>query len=77
MYVCIYVSAGHMSVGVYRGQEKMSESLELDIWVFWECREPNSGPREEQQVLQTTEPPPGPMYVFFTPYFVIKMLQGS
>lgn len=34
-------------------------------------------PLEEQQVLQTTEPPPGPMYVFFTPYFVIKMLQGS
>lgn len=34
MYVCIYASAGHMSVGVFRGQEKMSESLELDAWVF-------------------------------------------
>ena len=48
----------HLSAGAHRGQQRLSDPLELALWiaVSYHVGEPNPGPLQQQQVLLLTEP---------------------
>ena len=68
MYICLSLCGYvYMSKGVCRGQERLFDALELEVWDIVSCHAGagnQTDPRQEQQVLLTTEPSLQPLFSF-------------